>query len=191
MDCSASERCTRKSPRSLDYRPDANSGFIILYENGTARIVADGLGYTNECRLSPDGHFLYVNETFGRRTTRFRVTPSNDLLDRETVATYGAGTFPDGLGFDDHERLWVTSIVSNRIFCLESDGTPQLIVEDTDATRLAEVEAAFQSCTMARAHLDTVHSGTLRSISSIAFHGNRAYLGCLLGDAIATFELPT
>ncbi|GAB5521330.1 MAG: hypothetical protein RhofKO_35810 [Rhodothermales bacterium] len=180
---------TRTSPRSLDYRPTANSGVIILVEDDNARIVADGLGYANECRLSPDGHFLYVNETFGRRTTRFRITPSNDLAERTTVATYGPGTFPDGLDFDPYGRLWVTSIISNRVFCLDSDGTPQLILEDTDEGQLATVEAAFQAGTMARPHLDTVYSRVLRSVSSIAFYGNRAYLGCLLGDAIATFEL--
>lgn len=181
---------TRMAPRALDYRPDANSGFVVLVDGDSARIVADGLGYANECRLSPDGHHLYVNETFGRCTTRFRVTAGNDLVERETVATYGPGTFPDGLDFDRRGRLWVTSIVSNRVLCLEPDGTVQTILEDTDPSRLAEIEDAFQNGTMGRPHLDTVHSRTLRSISSIAFDGDRAYLGCLLGDAIATFRLP-
>lgn len=181
---------TRVSPRALDYRPDASSGFIVLVDNGRARIVADELGYANECRLSPDGRHLYVNETFGRRTTRFRVASGNALVERETVATYGPGTFPDGLDFDRHGRLWVTSIVSNRVLYLGTDGTPQTILEDAEAAHLAEVELAFQSGVMGRAQLDTVHSSTLHSVSSIAFDGDRAYLGCLLGDRIATFALP-
>ncbi|MEM1096625.1 MAG: SMP-30/gluconolactonase/LRE family protein [Bacteroidota bacterium] len=181
---------TRVSPRALDYRLGADSGFIVLVDNGRARIVADGLGYANECRLSPDGSHLYVNETFGRRTTRFRIAANNNLVDREPVVSYGPGTFPDGLAFDHRGRLWVTSIVSNRVLCLDAHGALHTVLEDADFKWLAEVEEAFQSGTMARSHLDTIHSRTLRSISSIAFDGDRAYLGCLLGDAIATFELP-
>ena len=37
-----------------------------------ARIVADGLHYTNEVRPDPSGTWLYVVETFGRRLMRFR-----------------------------------------------------------------------------------------------------------------------
>jgi sugar lactone lactonase YvrE len=42
------------------------------------RIVADGLGYTNELAFSPDGRWLYVNETYGQRISRceLRIGPS-------------------------------------------------------------------------------------------------------------------
>jgi sugar lactone lactonase YvrE len=40
-----------------------------------ARIVADGLGYTNECAIDISGQWLYVNETFSRRLSRFPVRP--------------------------------------------------------------------------------------------------------------------
>ena len=39
--------------------------------DGKAFIAADGLGYTNEVAIHPDGRWLYVNETFARRLTRF------------------------------------------------------------------------------------------------------------------------
>jgi hypothetical protein len=58
---------------------------------------------------------------------------------------------------------------------------------------VAWVEEAFQSGTMARHHLDRVSSRKLRNISSLAFGGSdlrTAYLGCLLGDSIATFRSP-
>ena len=42
---------TRKTPRASDYRAGAKTGFIAVIDpnNNDARIVADGLGYTNEC----------------------------------------------------------------------------------------------------------------------------------------------
>ncbi len=102
-------------PRALDYRPDAKTGFIVLIDNGIARIVADGLGYTNECALSADERFLFVNETFARRLTRFSIGDDGSLTSPVTIATFGAGTFPDGLALDAAGGFWVTSIVSNRV----------------------------------------------------------------------------
>jgi sugar lactone lactonase YvrE len=62
----------RRKPRSLDYRRDAASGFIAMMDAGGARVVADGLGFTNECAFSPDGQWLYANETYSRRSAAFR-----------------------------------------------------------------------------------------------------------------------
>ena len=64
---------TRCIPRARAYRGDVADGFIVLVDARGARIVAEGLGYTNEALVSPDGAWLYVNETFGRRLSRFRI----------------------------------------------------------------------------------------------------------------------
>ena len=63
---------TRKIPRADDYRADAHSGFIAVAEPGEsdARIVADNLGYTNECVIDEANSCVWVNETFGRRLSR-------------------------------------------------------------------------------------------------------------------------
>lgn len=184
---------TRVQPRARDYRPTASTGFIVLVDRGAARIVADGLGYTNECRLDPSGAYLYVNETFARRLTRFRVGEDGALGKAETVTTFGPGTFPDGLGFDVEGGIWVTSIVSNRVIRIAPDGAPTIMLEDSDPDYLAEVEAAFQAGAMDRLHLDRIRSRRLRSISSLAFGGpdlRTVYLGCLLGERLATFRSP-
>ena len=186
---------TRKVPRDLGYRPDADDGFIVCrFPDGRAAIVADGLGYANECALAADGAHLYVNETFGRRLSRFAVRGDGTLGDRETVAAFGPGTFPDGLAFDAEGQLWITSIVSNRVIRVDpASGRQTMILEDTDPDHLAEVEAAFQAGRLGRPHLDTVKSRRLASISSLAFGGpdlETAYLGCLLGGAIAAFDAP-
>jgi len=184
---------TRRVPRAAAYRADVADGFIVLADARGARIVAEGLGYTNEALPSPDGRFLYVNETFARRLTRFRIAADGALAARETVAEFGPGTFPDGLAFDCEGGVWITSIVSNRVIRVAADGSQQVMLEDSDAAHLDVVERAFQAGEMGRPHLDTVKSKTLRNISSLAFGGadlRSAYLGCLLGDSIATFRSP-
>ena len=184
---------TRRQPRSLGYRRDCDDGFIVLVDARGARIVADGLGYTNEVALHPSGRWLYANETFCRRLSRFALHADGSLGARETVTTFGAGTFPDGLAFDEEGHAWVVSIVSNRLIRVAPDGTPTLWLEDADLEHLAEVEAAFEAGTMGRPHLDGIRSRRLRNISSIAFAGadrRTALLGCLLGDHLVTLRLP-
>jgi sugar lactone lactonase YvrE len=184
---------TRKVPRAADYRPDAASGFVVMADADGARIVADGLGYTNEAVVSPAGTHLYVNETFARRLTRFRIGADGALGARETVATFGKGTFPDGLTFDAEGGIWITSIVSNRVIHVAPDGAQTVVLEDADPAHIDWVEEAFQAGTMGRPHLDKAAGRVLRNISSLAFGGpdlRTAYLGCLLGDSLAWFRAP-
>jgi sugar lactone lactonase YvrE len=183
---------TRLRPRHRAWRPDIADGFIALVDRGGARIVADGLGYTNECVLSADGHWLYVNETFTKRLSRLPLS-ADGLGARETVAEFGAGTFPDGLVLDAAGGLVVTSIVSNRVIRIAPDGTQELWLEDADPEHLAQVEAAWREGRLERAHVDRVVSRILRNVSSLAFGGpglRTAYLGCLLGERIACLPAP-
>ncbi|HEX6944736.1 MAG TPA: SMP-30/gluconolactonase/LRE family protein [Casimicrobiaceae bacterium] len=181
------------SPRALGYRPDVADGFVVLVDRRGARIVADGLGYTNELALDPSGRWLWVNETFGRRLSRFAVRDDGSLGPRQTVTTFGKGFFPDGLAFDAEGHAWVVSIVSNSIVRVAPDGTQTPILEDADPAHVDWVEAAFLSGTMGRPHLDKAAGRVLRNISSIAFGGpslRTAYLGCLLDERLPTFDVP-
>jgi SMP-30/Gluconolactonase/LRE-like region len=180
-------------PRDLGYRPDVDDGFIVLADPRGARIVADGLGYTNECLVGPDGDFLYVNETFARRLSRFPLRSDGGLGPKEVVATFGAGTYPDGLTFDAEGGIWITSIVSNRVVRVAPNGSQETVIEDADPDHVAWTEAAFQAGELGRPHLDRIASRRLKNVSSLAFGGpdlRTGYLGCLLGDAIACFESP-
>ena len=187
---------TRRTPRALGYRREGGDGFIVcapLAQPHRARIVADGLGYTNEVAVHPDGRWLYANETFARRLSRFALAPDGRLGTRETVAEFGPGTFPDGLAFDEERHAWIVSIVSNRLVRVAPDGTQRLWLEDADAAHLAWVEQAYEAGTMDRPHLDRVESRALRNISSLAFAGpdrRLGVLGCLLGDRLAQLPMP-
>ncbi len=163
---------TRRMPRALGYRKDVDDGFIVhIPYRGAPRIAADGLGYTNECMLHPSGRWLYVNETFVRRLSRFKVTGRGKLGKRETVCEFGAGIFPDGLAFDVDGNAWVTSIVSNCVVRVGVDGQQTIWLEDVDPDHLAWVEQAYQANDMGRPHLDGVKSQRLRNISNLAFGG--------------------
>jgi sugar lactone lactonase YvrE len=190
---------TRLRPRALGYRRSCDDGFIVCVDAHAkggahgARIVADGLGYTNEVALHPSGRWLYVNETFARQLSRFALRADGTLGHKEVVTEFGAGTFPDGLAFDEDGCAWVVSIISNRLIRVAPDGEATLWLEDADADHLAAVEAAYNTGSLGRQHLDGVKSQQLRNISSIAFCGaerRRAVLGCLLGDCLVEVDMP-
>lgn len=184
---------TRHAPRAAAYRADVADGFIVLVDARGARIVADDLGYTNEAMLSPDGAWLYVNETFGRRLSRFHVGADGSLHGKEVVTTFGHGTYPDGLAFDADGHAWITSIVSNRVLRVAPDGATTLILEDADPAHVERCERAYIAGQLGRPHLDRAAGARLKNISSLAFGGpdlRTAHLGCLLGDSIASFRAP-
>lgn len=184
---------TSYKPRDRAYRKYVSDGFVVSLARGQARVVAEGLGYGNECVVSPDGEHLFVNETFARRTSCFPIQRDGSLGSRKTIASYGAGTFPDGLVLDADGGMWVTSIISNRIIRIDVDGHQEFVLEDANAEHLNWVEDAFQRGALGRPHLDRITSRVLRNITSVAFGGpdlRTAYLGCLLGDAIASFRSP-
>ena len=184
---------TRRVPRILGCRPDCDDGFIVLVDDRGARIVADGLGYTNEVAIDPTGGWLYVNETFARRLSRFALGPDGELGPRQTVSEFGRGTFPDGVAFDVDGHAWITSIVSNRVIRVAPDGGQQVVIEDSDDEHVTWVEAAWAGGGLERRHLDRVRSRRLQNISSLAFGGpdlKTAVLGCLQGRTLETFRVP-
>jgi sugar lactone lactonase YvrE len=184
---------TRLNPRALGYRKTCDDGFIVLHDKTGTRIVADGLGYTNEIAFDASGKWLYVNETFARRLSRFSVNSDGSLGQKEVFTEFGAGTFPDGMAFDEAGAIWIVSIVSNRLIRVARNAEQAVWLEDADTDHLAAVESAYLDSSMGRVHLDRICSKVLRNISSIAFGGadrRIGYLGCLLGDRIASLKMP-
>ena len=182
---------TRIVPRILSCKPNFKDGFIILIDDEKPRIVAEKLGFTNECLIHPVTGELYVNETFSRCLSKFNVSSNGQLIDKKIVTEFGIGEFPDGFAFDSLGGIWVTCIVSNKVIRVTKDGQKQTMIDDSDPIHVAYVEEAYQKSVLERKHLDTIGGKKLKNISSIAFGGpdlKTVFLGCLLGNQIASFK---
>ena len=171
---------TRHSPRQTAWRPDVADGFVVLVDRRGVRIVADGLHYTNEVRPDPSGTWLYVVETFGRRVTRFRSHASGDLSAPEPAVTLGHGCFPDGFAFDRAGRLWITSLISNRLLCVGEQGI-ETVLADENPEYVAAVDQAFVAGEMRQEHLGPVPGTRLQQLTSVAFSVDQqdVFLGSL------------
>jgi hypothetical protein len=182
---------TVQQPRYNAYSDKVADGLIVLIEDGEPRILADDICFANECRLTPDGGGLVVSETFARRITRFDLGPDG-LSNRRTLFQFGRGDFPDGIRYDRAGTLWVTCIVSNRLWQIAPDGTACLILEDRDDALIDRVETALSEGRMGREHFYDTGQSRLGNIASIAFSDDesRAYLGSLCGTSILSIPVP-
>ena len=181
---------TRQVPRQRAWRPDIADGFVVLADDRGARVVADGLHYTNEVRPDPSGTWLYVVETFGKRLVRFRLADDGGLSARETVVTLGYGCFPDGFAFDAAGGIWITSLVSNRLIRI-CGGTAETVLEDVNHEFVDAVERAFAAGEMRQDHLGVIPGTTLQQLTSVAFggpDGRTVFLGSLHARCVYRFR---
>ncbi|RZT83772.1 sugar lactone lactonase YvrE [Pseudonocardia sediminis] len=163
---------TTVHPRDTDFTADAKSGFVVFDDGRGPRIVADGLGYTNECLPSPDGRWLYVNETFTKRLSRFPLSESGEPGPKEVLAEFGPGEFPDGLALDVDGGVWEACVVSNRVIRVLPDGTKETWLNTADRGHVEGVEEAWLSGRMRAAHIGGRGGfSPLGQVSSLAFAG--------------------
>jgi SMP-30/Gluconolactonase/LRE-like region len=184
---------TRHVPREQAFSRDVADGYIVLKDKTGVRIVADGLGFTNETKVDPSGRWLYVNETIARRLSRFAIRERGDLGPGETVAEFGDGTFPDGFEFDAEGGIWIASVVSNRLLRIAPDGSQTVILEDADPEAVARAERHYAENRLSRADIDADRDRVLGNLASVTFGGpdlKTVYLGSLFGARIATFRSP-
>jgi sugar lactone lactonase YvrE len=181
---------TRRAPRQDAWRPDVADGFIVLVDDSGARVVADGLHYTNEIRPDPTGTWLYVVETFGRRLIRFPLARDGTLGRPETIVTLGMGCFPDGFAFDNRGGIWIANLVSNRLLRVD-DGAIEIVLEDANLDYVNGVERAFANGEMTADHLGPIPGTTLQQLTSVAFggpDGHTVFLGSLHGRCVYRFR---
>lgn len=175
------------------FRKDACEGYIAVHDASGTRIVAEGLGWTNECRMDRAGDYMYVNETFGRRLTRFRLHGDASLGPAETVTEFGVGTYPDGMAMDEEGGIWIVSVVSNRVIRVTPDGKQQVLLEDYDLKHVNDLENAFLDNRLTRDMVYDNHSAKLHNITSVAFGGpdrRTVYMGSINGTSLAVFRSP-
>jgi sugar lactone lactonase YvrE len=182
---------TRRHPRQLAWRADVADGFVACVTQAGARIAADNLHYANEVRPDPSGRFLYVVETFGRRLIRYPIDADRTLGPRATVVQFGYGFFPDGFAFDVEGGIWVTSLISNSVVRVRSDGRIETIVAEVNDAFVDAVETAFAAGLMASDHLGRIPGTRLQHVTSLSFgdHDRRTvFLGSLHGECIYRFR---
>jgi sugar lactone lactonase YvrE len=91
---------------------------VLVTEEGSARVVADGLAFPNGMVITPDGQTLIVAESHAARLTAFHIEPDGSLSHRrawaqfEDFGNYGATPgqiTPDGICLDAEVAVWVAS----------------------------------------------------------------------------------
>lgn len=185
--------CVSATKTDDHYPVDEATGYILLQDASGLRCVADNIRYTNEVRLTPDGQSLYVNETFGRCLTRFRLAAGGTLSHRETVAQFEAGDFPDGLTLDAEGGVWVVCVGSNRLYRVAPDGTRHTVIDDADPACVERLEQAFVARQLTRPMMAAARGRHLQNITSLAFGGpdmRTAFMGSLDANALMTFRAP-
>ena len=184
---------TRLRPRDRAYRPDVLDGFVIRVDAKGAQIAADGLGYTNECVLDEERGFFYINETFNRRVTRFRLTDDGTLSERQVYAEFGRGFYPDGLTLDAEGGLWMTSVINNALVHIDSKGKTETLMQNGEEDLLDAAEAAFDTKCLTVDHIARATSLRWNNLSSLAFCGadlQDAVLGSLGGERLMKVRMP-
>ncbi len=154
-------------------------------------VMADKLNWANEFKIDTSRSVLYVNETFVGHTTKFDINTDGSLCNREILASYEPGTYPDGLALDSEGGLWITSVVSNRILHVTPEGKVSTLLDSSNAERVAEVRAALKNETLSRELVYRESDALIQNPTSIAFGGDdlcTAYVGSLNHSELRTFR---
>jgi hypothetical protein len=184
---------TRLRPRDRAYRPDILDGYVIRVDARGERVAADNLGYTNECVIDEARDLFYINETFNRRITRYRLGTDGTLKDRVVFAQFDRGTFPDGLTLDEDGGLWMTSVISNAVIHIDPKGRQETLMSRGDEAIIAEAEMAFAANSLTVGHITQASTSGWGNLSSLAFCGNDlqdAVLGSLGASQLLKIRMP-
>jgi sugar lactone lactonase YvrE len=174
------------------FTAEENTGQILLVRNGNVTVAAEGLNWTNELRISADGKYLFVNETFACRTTRYDVA-ADGTLTNPCRLIFPAGTFPDGMAFDAEGALWIVCVVSNRLIRVAPDLTWTIVFEDIAPSALETITAAYGKGSLTWEQIAQSRGSRVSNLSSIAFGGpdlKTLYLGGLGIGAVQVLRSP-
>jgi sugar lactone lactonase YvrE len=185
---------TQQDRKTIQVFPRHQSdGYIVLVDQGGARVVADGINYPNEIRIHPSGEYLYTNETTRGRLLRYPLATSGDLGAPEVVAEFDDSNMIDGFTLDSAGGAWLTALVSNRLWYVSPDGETKLLLENYEEEQLARLVEMQRSTGIARELLYEDHGNPLANISCVTFGGpdlRTAYMGSLMGEHLLSFRAP-
>lgn len=173
--------------------PDTDDGQLLLYADGELRVVADGLGFANECKLDAAEDYIYVVQTTGRNVLRFRIEPDGSLVDREVYGPDDHGRLLDGIAFDAFGNLWGTYIFTDGIFAITPERDVRIIFEDSDPEEIERFDQIFQAREVDMDVLLTTGGSVAPWCASVTFGGpdlTTVYVGSLRGTRLPCFESP-
>ena len=183
---------TRQVPMQRGAIKGHADGYVVLLDGRGARVVADGLGMTNEAKVDPSGRWLYVNETVALKTSRYPIRADGSLGKAETVTDYPPGMFPDGLAFDAEGAMWTTTVIHSAVVrVLPGTGERQIIVEDQREDHIRAITEVFDEGRFAG--WGCAPDAVLQNPTSLAFAGpdlRDVILGFLQGERLARFRSP-
>jgi sugar lactone lactonase YvrE len=92
--------------------------------SGKATLGDVGFAVSNGPACSPDGRTLYFNDTLGRRTLRYEISPNDTYPRNRTILTQydSEEGYPDGITVDAEGCLWVAHWEGGRITRLSPEG---------------------------------------------------------------------
>lgn len=119
------------APNGTIYLSDPNwaeSTGRIWMVNASNEIVLleDGMGTTNGIEVSPDGQYLYVNESVQRNIWKYEITKEGTLANKTKFLTF-ADFGMDGMRCDEKGNLYVTRYDKGTVAIVSPEG--QLIKE--------------------------------------------------------------
>ncbi|WP_026999224.1 SMP-30/gluconolactonase/LRE family protein [Eisenibacter elegans] len=186
----------RRHPWFAAAAAPAPDGHVILVDSNGARIVADGITFTNEIRLDRDEKYLYVAETMAAKISRFPVNADGSLGAKETFGPESLGDthFVDGFAFDAEGNVWVTTVLRNGLMVIDAQTRQAYtIFEDANHEALAAVAEALPKGQLTPEHMFGCMGQRLRLITSINFGGEdlkTVYIGSLAMDTLMSFRSP-
>jgi sugar lactone lactonase YvrE len=173
--------------------PDTDDGQLLLYADGELRVVADGLGFANECKLDAPEEYIYVVQTTGRNVVRFRIEADGSLADREVYGPDDHGRLLDGIAFDAFGNLWGTYIFTDGIFAITPERDVRVLFEDSDPEEIERLDGIFQAGEVDMDVLLTTGGSVAPWCASVTFGGpdlKMVYVGSLRGTRLPCFESP-
>ena len=180
------------SRRHEHFTAEENTGQVLLVKDGEVTVAAEGLNWTNELRISPDGNHLFVNETFACRITRYDVSVDGALRNPVRLS-FPKDTYPDGMAFDAEGALWVVCVISNRLIRVAPDMSWSVLFEDVDRGELDAIASTYAEGRLTWDHIAQSRGTRVSNLSSIAFGGRdlkTIYLGGLGNDAVCVLQSP-
>ena len=99
----------------------AGGHLVLIDTTGSARVVADGLGFPNGSVITVDGRQLIVAESSASRLTVFEIDDEGALHGRRLFADLGASV-ADGICLDAEGAVWIADPLHNEVLRVACGG---------------------------------------------------------------------